>query len=446
MSEKREWYEEEFWVKTFTSTPEEIDPDRYMVCTYYVAPHEEVSIRSAAINIAAEQSIGTWTKVVTMTDRVFELAGKVFQINEVGDGGVVKIAFPLDLFDLDAGVSHLLSIVAGNLFGMGALKHVRLLDISMPREYVKAFKGPKFGIDGVRKIIGTDKNPRPHLGTIIKPKVGLTPKETAKVAYEAAVGGVDFVKDDETLTNQKFNPIEDRVSNVMEALDRAREETGRNILYAVDVTADIGMLWKNVETALSNGANCIMVDVLCVGFPALRSLAEDPSIKVPIHVHRCMHAAMTRSSIHGIHMLVLAKLVRLCGGDQLHTGTAKGKMEKPGSGASAHLSKYSGVEGIRYMNDFLRDDWYGLKTVLPVASGGIHPALVPSNLRLLGYPDIQLNAGGGIHGHPKGTRAGAKAMLQAIEAFMKGIPLEEYAKDHIELQEALKHWGTKFLT
>ena len=98
------------------------------------------------------------------------------------------------------------------------------------------------------------------------------------------------------------------------------------------------------------------------------------------------------------------------------------------------------------MNDFLRDDWYGLKTVLPVASGGIHPALVPSNLRLLGYPDIQLNAGGGIHGHPKGTRAGAKAMLQAIEAFMKGIPLEEYAKDHVELQEALKHWGTKFLT
>lgn len=445
MGEGKEWYEEEFWVKVFTSTPEEIDPESYVVGTYYITPRRGVDLQGAAINIAAEESIGTWTKVVTMSEKVYGLAGKVFQVVKLNDGGVVKIAFPLDLFDLDAGVSNLLSVIAGNLFGMGVLEYVRLLDVALPKGYVKVFKGPKFGIEGVRRLIGTDKDPRPHLGTIIKPKVGLDPKETAKVAYEAAVGGVDFIKDDETLTNQKFNPIEDRVSNVMEALDDAREETGRNVLYAVNVTADGGNLWKNVETALSNGANCIMVDVLCVGYPALRSLAEDPSVKVPIHVHRCLHAAMTRSPVHGIHMLVLAKLVRLCGGDQLHTGAAKGKMEKPGSGASAYLSRYSGTEGIRYINDSLREDWFGLKTVLPVASGGIHPALVPSNLRLLGYPDIQLNAGGGIHGHPRGTRAGAKAMLQAIEAFTKGVPLEEYAKDHVELREALEYWGTKFL-
>jgi 2,3-diketo-5-methylthiopentyl-1-phosphate enolase len=81
---------------------------------------------------------------------------------------------------------------------------------------------------------------------------------------------------------------------------------------------------------------------------------------------------------------------------------------------------------------------------MPVASGGVHPALVPFNIKTLGT-DIVINAGGGIHGHPMGTRAGAKAMKQAIEAAMKDIPLEIYAKDRLELREALSYWGKYFL-
>lgn len=441
MSEKKEWFEQEFWRKIFTASPEEIDTDKYIVGTYLVRPSEGIGLQGAAMNIAAEQSIGTWTEVETMTDRVLKLAAKVFEVKKLDGLGLARIAFPPDLFDYEAGIAHFLSMVAGNLFGLGALKAAKLIDIQLPKDYVKQFTGPKFGIAGVRKIVGTDKEPRPHLGTIIKPKVGLNPRETAKVAYEAASGGVDFIKDDETLTNQKFNPIEERVPSVMEALDRVKEETGRTVLYAVDVTADSKRIWKNVETALSNGANCIMVDVLCVGYPILRQLAEDPSVKVPLHVHRTLHAAMTRNPEHGIHMMVLAKLVRLAGGDQLHTGTAKGKMEKPTGGP---LDNYSGVRGVRFINDFLRSDWYGLKTVMPVASGGVHPALVPANLEILGAPDIQLNAGGGIHGHPRGSRAGAAAMKQAMEAYMKGVPLEEYAKTHEELKQALEHWGYKY--
>jgi len=107
-----------------------------------------------------------------------------------------------------------------------------------------------------------------------------------------------------------------------------------------------------------------------------------------------------------------------------------------------------GVKGearyIRKINDFLRSDWHGLKTVFPVASGGIHPGIVPINVELLGK-DIVINAGGGIHGHPWGTRAGAKAMRQAIEAVVKGIPLDEYAKDHPELDAALKKWGQLYV-
>ena len=410
----------------FVSKPEDIDPESYVVALYYV--ESDLDLTEAGVRIAEEQSIGTWTEVSTLTKGAQRLAAKVFKSVEKSPGsGLVWIAYPLELFDLESGVPNVLSVVAGNLFGLSSLRNVRLLDVEFPRDFVREFPGPKFGIEGVREIVGTLGDRRPHVGTIVKPKVGLNPKETAEVAYEAAVGGVDLVKDDETLTNQSFCPIKERLPAVMEALDRVREETGRTVLYALNITARPDRLLDTADWAVENGANMLMVDVLTAGFSAVRMLAEDPSIRVPIHVHRTMHAAITRNPKHGIDMMVIAKLVRLVGGDQLHTGTAAGKME-------------SDVERLKEINGFLRSDWYGLKTVFPVASGGIHPALVPENVRVLGK-DIVIQAGGGIHGHPMGTRAGAKAMRQAVEAVMAGIPLEEYAKTHPELRAALEKWA-----
>ena len=410
----------------FVSKPEDIDPESYVVALYYV--ESDLDLTEAGVRIAEEQSIGTWTEVSTLTEGARRLAAKVFKTSEKGSGsGLVWVAYPLELFDLESGVPNVLSVVAGNLFGLSSLRNVRLLDVEFPKDFVREFPGPKFGVEGVREIVGTLGDRRPHIGTIVKPKVGLNPKETAEVAYEAGVGGVDLVKDDETLTNQRFCPIKERLPAVMEALDRVREETGRTVLYALNVTARPDRLLETADWAVENGANMLMVDVLTAGFSAVRMLAEDPSIRVPIHVHRTMHAAITRNPKHGIDMMVVAKLVRLVGGDQLHTGTAAGKME-------------SDVERLKEINDFLRSDWHGLKTVFPVASGGIHPALVPENVRVLGR-DIVIQAGGGIHGHPMGTRAGAKAMRQAVEAVMAGVPLEEYAKTHPELRAALEKWA-----
>ena len=75
-----------------------------------------------------------------------------------------------------------------------------------------------------------------------------------------------------------------------------------------------------------------------------------------------------------------------------------------------------------------------------VASGGVYPALVPKIMKFMGN-DVVLQAGGGIHGHPKGTEAGAHAMRQAVYATLKGITLKEYGKEYSELGEALKKWG-----
>ncbi|MFQ6105517.1 MAG: RuBisCO large subunit C-terminal-like domain-containing protein [Candidatus Hydrothermarchaeaceae archaeon] len=390
-----------------------------IIARYYV---EAGDLKRAANRIAGEQSTGSWTEVKHETAKIHRKYGATVKSIE-REKKIVEISFPPEDISLEiGGIPNILSVVAGNLFGLREIESVRLLDVQFPEGIVKFFKGPKYGIDGIRKIIGTEKGRRPHVGTIVKPKIGLSPKKFAGVCYSAAAGGLDFIKDDETLVNQDFCLLEDRVSHSMAALDKAREETGKKCLYAVNVTSED--VASTAQLAIDNGANCLMIDVLTSGFPALSVLSR--GFNVPIHVHRTMHAAITRNKRHGISMLVFAKLIRMAGGDQLHVGCARGKMEK----GSQILANYTA----------LREQWFGLKTVFPVCSGGIHPGLIEDNLKTLGT-DIVIQAGAGVHGHPDGTTAGAKAMMQAVDAFMKGIPGREYVGEHRELRRALEAWG-----
>ena len=184
--------------------------------------------------------------------------------------------------------------------------------------------------------------------------------------------------------------------------------------------------WSGLKQAVDHGANMVMIDVLTSGFSALEVLSKN--MRVPIHVHRTMHGAFTRDKGHGIAMLVISKLVRMTGGTNLHTGSYMGKMAR--ETLENDLSR-----------DALRGDWHGYKRVFPVASGGVYPAKVHGNLDGYGI-DCIIQAGGGVHGHPDGTTAGARAMVQAADAWLKQIPLKEYAKDHKELETALKFWGS----
>lgn len=394
-----------------------------VTATYYFRPKEGVSPDWAARAIAEEQTTGTWTDIATRQNYVHYLDGQVGKINPSGSGYTCEIRYPSEIFE-PGNIPQYLSVVAGNLFGLSKIAAVRLLDVEFSRDIVP-FKGPKYGIEGVRKLVGSED--RPHVGTIIKPKVGLNPKDTAEVAYEAAIGGVDLIKDDETLTDQKFCPLHERLPLIMEKLDQVKSETGRTVLYAVNISTAGDRILERAREAVRAGANMLMIDVLVCGFDAIRVVAEDTGIGLPIHVHRTMHAAMTRNREHGIAMRPFCRMVRMLGGDQLHTGTVSGKMEHD-------------VSELMGDNLSLTEPFFDLKPVFPVASGGLHPGGVDKEVRLLGR-DIILQAGGGIHGHPDGTRAGATAMRQAVDAAIAGITPTVYAEDHPELKRALDKWG-----
>ena len=396
-----------------TYKPKETD----LICTFYVEP-EGISLKEAAGGVAAESSVGTWTELTTEQPYVKKLAAHVFSIR----GNVIEIAYPVELFEA-ANMPNILSSVAGNVFGLKALKNLRLLDIQMPKTLLRSFKGPAYGIARIRSLLKVPS--RPLVGTIIKPKLGLKTKDHAKVAYEAWSGGCDVVKDDENLSSQTFNPFEERLVQTLESRDRAQEETGERKVYMVNVTAETNIMLNRAEAVVAQGGEYVMVDILTAGWAALQTL-RDLNLKLVIHAHRAGHATFTKNQLHGIAMRPIATVARVIGVDQLHVGTVVGKMSE---------TKAEVLENIKACKEPLGE----IKTVLPVASGGLYPTLVPALLENFGN-DVVIQAGGGIHGHPNGTVAGAKAMRQAVDATIQGVPLEEYAEKHLELKAALEHW------
>lgn len=408
---------------------------RDLVAEFLIEEGRPVSFGEAAQAVASESSIGTWTEISTMNPEIRQrLSPKVFSLNR--SSGTMKIAYPLDLFE-KGNIPQLLSSIAGNVFGMKEVKNLRLEDIDFPGEYIDSFKGPKFGIQGIRKIMNVYK--RPLLGTIIKPKLGLGPEGHASVAFDAWIGGCDFVKDDENLTSMAFNNFEKRVKATLAMRGKAEKITGERKAYLANITAPCREMVKRARFLKKQGNEFAMVDIVSVGWSALQELRNE-DLGLILHGHRAGHAAFTRNPLHGISMLVLAKLSRLCGLDQLHIGAIFGKME----GRRFEVKKIGEeIEHKIVRKDYgahvLAENWLGIKPVLAVCSGGLHPAKVPLLVKALGK-DIVIQMGGGIHGHPLGTTKGAIAARQAIEASLLGIPINEFGVQHSELRQALQKW------
>jgi len=388
-----------------------------LICTFYLEP-ECISLKEAAGGIAAESSIGTWTELTTTQPYITKLAAHVYSI----EGNVAKIAYPIELFE-DANMPNILSSIAGNVFGLKALKNLRLLDIKFPKQVLSSFKGPMYGIEGIRKLLKIPK--RPLVGTIIKPKLGLKTSDHAKVAFEAWLGGCDVVKDDENLSSQNFNPFEERLVQTLDSRDKAEKQTGERKVYMINITAETQTMLKRAQSVLDQGGEYVMVDILTCGWSSLQTL-RNQNLKLAIHAHRAGHAAFTKNPLHGIAMRPIATVARIIGVDQLHVGTVVGKMSE---------IKSEVLENIDACKTKLNE----IKPVLPVASGGLHPRLVPALLETFGN-DVVIQAGGGIHGHPGGTVAGARAMRQAVDAVLEGISLDAYARSYVELKVALDKW------
>ncbi len=398
-------------------------PSDELICVFKVEP-DGISIEEAAGRIASESSVGTWTTLSKLPERIKRLMAKAFEI----DGNVVKVAYPLDLFE-EGNIPQLLSSIAGNIFGMRALKSLRLEDLHFPPEYLKHFKGPQFGIEGVRELLGIYD--RPLTATVPKPKVGYDVDEYAEVAYEALSGGIDILKDDENLTSQPFIRFEKRLEKVMKVIEKVEAETGEKKTYLCNITAETEEMRKRAELIADYGNEYVMVDILTAGWGAVQTVRDFcEELSLAIHAHRAMHGAFTRKEDHGISLGVITKLARIAGVDNMHVGTGVGKM----------AGEVPEVVKLKEICTSQCKEAEHIKRVFPVSSGGLHPGLIPDVMRLFGM-DVIIQVGGGVHGHPNGTKAGAKALRDAIDAVIEKVSLEEKAEQSKELKEALEKWG-----
>jgi len=405
-----------------------------LVAIFKVRPAEGFSLDEAAGRVASESSVGTWTTLTTLTRGVREIMARAYK----EDGQYVFVSYPMELFE-PGNMPQVMSSIAGNVFGMKALRSLRLVDVSWPEELVRSFSGPGFGRPGIRKFMKVEK--RPLTASVPKPKLGLTFEEHALHGYEAWMGGLDLLKDDENLTSQGFNPFEARARETFRYRDKAEKETGERKSYLINITAETSEMIRRAKLVKDLGGEYIMIDVITAGWAALQTLREAAGdLGLAIHAHRAFHAAFTRSPNQGMTMEVVAEICRLIGVDQLHIGTVVGKLEASKAEVQTLEDKITSPSTSSY-GHLLGTDWHGTKPLFPVCSGGLHVGLLPQLFDILGT-DIVVQLGGGIWGHPAGGRAGAKALRDAIGAYQEGTPLLEYAARSRELREALRKWGT----
>jgi 2,3-diketo-5-methylthiopentyl-1-phosphate enolase len=417
--------------------PDGVDYDEYLIGTYLASFPASVPIPRLAPALAIEQSTGTWIPVPGETPEVrCQHVAKVIGVYEVPDfefsvppgletrNYLIQIAFPQ--VNIGSQIPMLLTTVVGNI-SMGG--QIKVLDIRFPKKFVEGFQGPKFGIQGVRELLGVPD--RPLLNNMIKPCTGYTPEVGVELFRAAAMGGCDIIKDDELLANASFNEVQARVKLYVEAERQVYEETGEHTLYTVNVTDEVPQVFENARRAVELGCNAVMVNYLAVGFPVLRALAEDPDINVPILSHMDVAGAYYMSPYHGVSsQLIMGKLPRLAGADIEVFPAPYGK---------APVIKDKFVNVARNLSF----PFYDIRPTFPMPSGGITPSMVPKVMKDLGN-DIVIGSGGGIHAHPQGPVAGGKAFRAAIDATMKGIPLKEAAKECPELAASLEAWSDPF--
>lgn len=405
-----------------------------LIATYLVHDFKG-DLHKKAEGIALGLTVGSWTDLPSLIqEQLAKHKGRVISTeqlpvhDEVGQyfgkettKGLLKIAYPIANFSAD--LPAILTTVFGKLSLDG---EVKLVDLEFPKELEAQFPGPKFGLDGIRKLTGV--NGRPFVMSIFKGVIGRDLDYLKEQLREQALGGVDIVKDDEILFDNDLTPFEDRITAGKQVLEEVYAETGHRTLYAVNLSGRTFDLINKARKAVELGADVLLFNVFAYGLDVLQSLAEDPEISIPIMAHPAFSGALTPSEFYGIsNPLLLGKLTRYAGADFVLFPSPYGSVALDRAEALGIAAELSSGKG-------------RIKPAIPVPSAGIHPGLVPILIEDFGNDSI-INAGGGVHGHPEGAKGGGKAFRQAVDAVLEGVGLEEKAWSHHELAKALKLWG-----
>ncbi len=417
--------------------------DQRIIATYRIETAHPLEL--AAEVMAGEQSCGTFVRAPGETDELRERhAARVERVTEIEtvatpslphsrppkkhDGkfkrAEVTLSFPLD--NVGASLPNLLATVCGNLYELREFSGLKLIDLELPEVFAEKYQGPQFGVTGTRRLSGVEG--RPIIGTIIKPSVGLSPGQTAELVRALIEAGLDFIKDDELMADPPHSPFERRVEAVMRVINDHADRTGRKAMYAFNLTGEIDQMLRRHDTVLASGGTCVMASLNHVGAPAVTHLRRHSQL--PIHGHRNGWGMLTRSPYLGIEFSAYQKIWRLAGVDHLHCNGLRNKFWEPDESviASARACLTPLFEAKPYV-------------VMPALASAQWAGQAVDSYRALGVTDVLYICGGGVVAHPGGVAAGVASVRQGWEAALAGKTIEEYARDHVELRQAIEKFG-----
>jgi ribulose-bisphosphate carboxylase large chain len=418
---------------------------RHVLCAYLMKPKAGYfDYLGTAAHFAAESSTGTNVEVCTTDDFTKGVDALVYEIDESNE--LMKIAYPIELFDRNitdgrAMIVSFMTLAIGNNQGMGDVEYAKMLDFYVPPALLKLFDGPAMNIEDMWRILNRPMvNGGMVVGTIIKPKLGLRPKPFADACHMFWLGG-DFIKNDEPQGNQVFCPMKEVIPLVADAMRRAQDETGEAKIFSANITADdpFEMIRRGEYILEVFGENASHVAFLVDGYVGGPTSITTCRRYFPgqfLHYHRAGHGAVTSPQAkRGYTALVHMKMSRMQGASGIHTGTmGYGKMEgDKDDRILAHMLERDEAMGTHY-----NQQWLGMKATTPIISGGMNALRLPGFFDNLGHANIIQTSGGGAFGHKDGGTAGAKSLKQARDAWLAGVDLITYAKDHPELKGAFE--------
>lgn len=416
-------------INGFLAEEEDVIRDDHLFFTYSFETKEQPQF--VAAGLASEMSTAQWKRPGVVEDFRPTYAAKVVHLEvmetvhrtERAQRVVVRIAYPH--INFGTRIPNLLTVACGEgAFHAPHISMIKLLDIEFPENYLEAFSGPRFGIEGLRGLLHVYD--RPIFFGVVKPNIGLSPHDFSTLAYEAWCGGLDIAKDDEMLCDTEWSPLVERCRIVGRKCKEAEQKTGEKKIYLANITDEVDRLAALHDIAVKEGAGAVMVNGLTTGLSAVRALAKHAS--VPIVGHFDMLAPLSRLPFFGVSTIVLTKLQRLSGCDVIIM---------PGFGSRMMMEEDEVLDNV----DACAEHFGNLKRALPAPGGSDSAVTLPHVYQKLRTIDFGFVPGRGVFGHPLGPRAGAASLRQAWQAIASDTSLEAFARHSPELAAACDAFG-----
>ena len=367
--------------------------ERFRV-TYLLTGNEEEA-RALAEVIKIEQSVEFPAHLIPEGDIRDQIMGRVEALKPAGPGAYyATISFAVEIAGRE--LTQLLNV----MWGTGSLlSNVKVDRVKLPDSMLAAYRGPRFGTQGLREILKVWD--RPLLCTAIKP-MGLSPTDLAEMAYRCALGGIDIIKDDHGITDLAFCPFEERVERVAEAVARANRQTGLHCVYAANVTGPADRIVERARFAVQAGATALLISPALTGFDAMRMVADDDRIALPVLSHPAHTGHYVVSPTHGFsYYAFYGQIQRLAGADASIYVNFGGRFQVT-------------AEDCKWAARGCRDRMGHLRPIFPLPGGGMTSERIPALLEMYGADAIFL-VGGGLHERGGDLVERARRVVQAAQ-------------------------------